>query len=84
MSGTVISSTDGESKDIVLEMDSVIAMNRSSVTSKTNYLLSSDNRRQRVLTKLQSLLKQQASNDQEPIITKDKFIQLFSNNVSLS
>ena len=84
MSGTVISSTDGESKDIVLEMDSVIAMNRSSVTSKTNYLLSLDNRRQRVLTKLQSLLKQQASNDQEPIITKDKFIQLFSNNVSLS
>ena len=84
MSGTVISSTDGESKDIVLEMDSVIAMNRSSVTSKTNYLLSLDNRRQRVLTKLQSLLKQQASNDQEPIITKDKFIQLFSNNASLS
>ena len=84
MSGTVISSTDGESKDIVLEMDSVIAMNRSSVTSKTNYLLSLDNRRQRVLTKLQSLLKHQASNDQEPIITKDKFIQLFSNNASLS
>ena len=85
MSGTVVDSVDDGSKDIVLEIDTQMKpmdMLAVSASSRTNLLHSMDNRRQRVLTDLQSMLRQKASDDPEPIITKDIFFQLFSDNVS--
>jgi len=76
------------STDTVIEMESVATDDEIPLNSlqTSNSLLSSDNRRQKVLTKLNSTLTQQAANDQPdqlPILTKETFIHLFSHEVSL-
>ena len=77
------------STDTVIEMESVATDDEIPLKSPqtSNSLLSLDNRRQQVLTKLHSTLTQQAANDQPdqlPILTKETFIHLFSNEVSLA
>jgi hypothetical protein len=74
---------------IVIDMESVATDDRipSKSSKASDSLISSGNRRQQVLTNLQSMLRDQASNDQPdqlPILTKDKFVQLFLKDVSLS
>jgi hypothetical protein len=85
MSEIIFSGEKNETKsnDIVaLDMDLISSLdNVFSTPSKTNYLLSPDNRRKQLLSKLQLMLCERSSKDQpEPILTKEKFIQLFQSN----
>lgn len=77
-----------QSLDVVIEMESVATNDElpSKSSKVSDSLISSDTRRQQFLTNLQSMLRQQASNDQQnqlPMLTKDKFVELFLKEVSL-
>ena len=84
-----------ESEDVVLEMrrfagevggPPLASLPLPTTASRISYLLTLDNRRQQALVELQTLLKQKASDqpDQDPILTKETFCQVFSRRVRLS
>ena len=73
---------ENDSKDVVLDLE-LITPTENVHSTKPYHLLSPDNRRQQLLSNLQSILCERSSHDQpESILTKEKFINLFQSNVS--